>query len=189
MDYKVFLGLAAAVIGLAAYAYYFRSILSGKTKPHVFTWLVWSLIMAVVFAAQVQSGAGPGAWVTGITALCTFVVAASALKNATKDIRPFDWFCFAGALFGVVLWIATKNALLAVITVTIVDAIAFLPTFRKAYHKPFEENAAAFALNSLKFVFGLAALENYALTTWLYPASLVLTNGVFTIMLLIRRRA
>ncbi|MBS3070323.1 hypothetical protein J4220_02340, partial [Candidatus Micrarchaeota archaeon] len=56
------------------------------------------------------------------------------------------------------------------------------------YRKPFEENATAFALNSLKFIVGLAALETYALATWLYPASLVLTNGAFALMLLLRRR-
>ena len=188
MEYKILLGLAAAGVGIAAYAYYFRGILAGKTKPHVFTWLIWSLITSIVFAAQVQKGAGPGAWVTGVTALCTFLVAAIACKSGRKDIRLLDWFCLAGALLGLGLWITTNDPLSAVVTVTLVDAIAFLPTFRKAYHKPLEENATAFALNSLKFVFGLAALESYSLATWLYPASLVLTNGAFALMLLLRRR-
>ena len=188
MEYKILLGLAAAGVGIAAYAYYFRGILAGKTKPHVFTWLVWALITSIVFAAQVQKGAGPGAWVTGVTALCTFLVAAIAFKSGYKDIRLLDWFCLAGALLGLGLWITTKDPLSAVVTVTLVDAIAFLPTFRKAYRKPFEENATAFALNSLKFIVGLAALETYALATWLYPASLVLTNGAFALMLLLRRR-
>ena len=69
------------------------------------------------------------------------------------------------------------------------DACGFIPTFRKAFHKPHEETLMEYALSVVKFTIALFALESFNLTTWLYPASLVLTNGLFVAMLLGRRRS
>ena len=91
-------------------------------------------------------------------------------------------------MVGVAVWIKTDNPLSAVVLVTIIDAIAFVPTFRKSYYKPNEETLIQYALASLKWVIGLFAIESLSLTTGLYPISLVATNGAFVVMALIRRR-
>ena len=43
LEYKIILGVAAVLIGIAAYIAYFRNIFAGKTKPHAFSWLVWGI--------------------------------------------------------------------------------------------------------------------------------------------------
>ena len=72
--------------------------------------------------------------------------------------------------------------------ITVIDALGFVPTFRKSYSRPFEETAVTYAISGLKFVVAILALENLSLVTWLYPASLVLMNGLFVGMVLTRRR-
>jgi len=37
----------------------------------------------------------------------------------------------------------------------IIDAVAFVPTFRKAYFHPDTENASTYALSGIKFIFSL----------------------------------
>jgi len=189
MDYKVVLGLAAIAAGIAGYIPYFWTIFKGQTKPHMFSWLVWFLLEAIAFFALLSAGAGPGAWVLGVTAVLCFCVFILSIKRGEKNITTVDRLSFVGALLGVALWILTKNPLSAVILITITDFLGFVPTFRKSYNKPYDENIALYGLSFLKQIFSVMALASYKFTVILYPASLVLTNAVFAIMVLIRRKS
>jgi hypothetical protein len=185
---KTALGILATVMAFVSYIPYIRNMLSGKTKPHAFSWLVWGMLTAIAFVGQVSEGAGPGAWVTGFTACVSFFIFVTALRTGEKDIAKSDWLSLVGAGIAMLLWWATSDPLIAVILITVIDALGFFPTFRKSYHKPYEETAITFAISGLKFVVAIIALENLTPTTWLYPASLVLMNGIFVVMLLIRRK-
>src|SRR3989344_7062194 len=140
-DSKTLLGILATVIGIIGYIPYFVDIFRGKTKPHVFSWFVWTLLTSIAFFAQVAGDAGPGAWVTGLTAMVCLVITLLAFTRGEKEITRLDWMSFVGALLGIILWIKNQDPLPSVILVTLVDAIAFIPTFRKSYHKPNEETA------------------------------------------------
>ena len=183
------LGFLAVVIGLLGYVFYIRGIIKGEVKPHAFTWFVWGLLTAIGFIAQVVAGGGPGAWVTGMTALMSFIFAVIGLGASSRVyIAKSDWIFFISALVAIPVWYFTGNPLWSVIIITIVDAIAFAPTFRKAYFHPKTENMYTYLLSGIKFVVGIAALEALTLTTVLYPASLVLANGAFVAMVLWRRK-
>ena len=187
-DHKTILGIVAALIGVVGYIPYYRDILRGTTKPHPFSWIGFALLLGITFFAQVTTNAGPGAWVTGISSLATFGIAILALVKGERDIKAFDWFCFAGGLLGIVLWRATSDPLLAVVIVTVVDAIVFAPTYRKAYLRPQEETESLFVLSVIKYLISVFALGTLNLTTALFPISLVLTNGALVILLSLRRR-
>lgn len=182
------LGLLAVVIGFIGYVPYFKTIFNGKTKPHAFTWLVWGLLTAIAFAGQVAGDGGAGAWVTGFTALISFIIFGLALVKGKRDFPLADWLCLGGCMAALALWAITNDPLLAVILITIIDALAFAPTFRKSYSKPYSEPAFTYSLSGLKFLIALFALEEVSMVTALYPASLVVANGGFVIMLLIQRK-
>jgi hypothetical protein len=184
------LGILAVALGLFGYVFYVKGILKGEIKPHAFTWFVWGLLTAIAFFAQTAKGGGPGAWVTGVTALCSFVFAAIGLSESSRVlIAKSDWIFFIVALSAIPIWRFTGNPLWAVVLITITDAIAFAPTFRKAYRHPHTEPASTYSLSGLKFVLGLLALQSFTWTTALYPASLVFANFAFVLMLLWRRQA
>lgn len=187
-DYKLILGGLAVVIAFIGYFFYIRDIVRGKTKPHAFSWLMWGLLEAVAFFAQIAKDGGAGSWVTGAGALIAIGVSIVGFVQKEKDIKFVDWLALSGGLIGIVLWQVTSNPLLAVISVTVADAVAFVPTFRKGYHKPQEETLIEYALSSVKWGIGIFALQSLNLTTWLYPASLIITNGSFVVMAAIRRR-
>lgn len=188
MDYKIILGTIASIVSLIGYVPYIRDIFRKKTKPHVFSWLVWSFSAGIVFFAQVVKGAGSGAWAMGIAVVVSFSIAVLAAFKGEKKITFLDWLAFSGALVGLVAWILTDNPLFAVILVTITDALAFIPTFRKAYYKPYEETLFTWFIASTKFIIVLFAMNTYNATTLLYPIYLTLSNGAFTSMLVVRRR-
>ncbi len=183
------LGILAVIIGFIGYVPYFQTIFSGKTKPHAFTWLVWGTLTAIATAGQVAGGGGAGAWVTGFTALISFTIFGLALARGVKDFPLSDWLCLAGCFLAAVLWAVTNDPLTAVILITIIDAVAFIPTIRKSYYKPDSEPAFTYAMSGLKFFIGILALQQLSLVTVLYPASLVLANGGFVLMLWVRKRS
>lgn len=188
MDYKSILGITAVVLGFIGYFPYVRDTLRGTTRPHLFSWIVWGVIEATAFFAQMVSGAGAGAWATGVSAVVAFFIAGVAFTHADKQIVLFDWFALAGAFIGIVLWRLTANPLLAIISVTIADGLGFVPTFRKAYAKPHEETVTEYIFSSIKFIVALPALGTFTFTTMLYPIYCVGMNAAFAIMALVRRK-
>ncbi len=183
------LGGIAVALGLFGYVFYVRGILQGKVKPHAFSWFVWGILTAIAFVAQIADGGGAGAWVTGVTALCSFGFALVGLGASSRIlIAKSDWIFFIASLLTIPIWYFSGNPLWSVIIITIVDAAAFAPTFRKAYFSPETENGWTYTLSGLKFVVAMFALESFTWTTALYPASLVLANLAFVLMLVSRRQ-
>lgn len=185
---KVFLGSLAILIAIYSYIPYFRNILRGKTKPHAFSWFIWSLLTGIAFFAQIADKGGPGAWVTGFTALVCFFFFILALNRGEKNIVWLDWLSLIGALVALAIWTLTSDPLLSVILITVIDGLGFIPTFRKSFNKPNEETALTYSLSAIKFAIAIAALDNVTIVTTLYPASLVIMNGLFVVMVLMRRK-
>ncbi len=187
-DWQTVAGVVAVGLGALGYVFYVRGILRGEVKPHSFSWFVWGLLTAIGFVAQVVGGGGAGTWVTGFTAVASFGFALVGLGASSRVyITKSDWVFFICALAAIPVWYFTGNPLWSVVMITVIDAAAFVPTFRKAYFHPETENAWTYTFSSIKFVFGLAALSMFSWTTVLYPASLILANGVFVCMLLWKR--
>lgn len=180
--------ILASLLGLYAFYPYIRDILRGKTHPHVFSWVVWGLLMIIAFFAQVSEEAGPAAAVTGIFALLNLVVVALALRHGERTITRGDWVMLATALLAIPLWLATKNPVWSVVLISMIDVVAFIPTFRKSWGKPGEETLQTYILCGASFALSLLVVEAVNLSTILYPATLMTTNAVFVAMVALRRR-
>jgi len=188
MDFKVIIALVSVALTLFGYSFYFRDIFANKTKPHAYSWLVWASLTAIAFFGQVADGGGPGAWVTATTALVSFVIFGLAIKKGEHNITVSDKLNLAGAGLALLVWFFTEDPVFSIILITVIDFLGFVPTIRKSYSKPHEETLIHYVFAGLKFVLAIIALDNYSLTTWLYPASLVVANLFFVPMLVIRRR-
>jgi hypothetical protein len=187
-DAKTIFGYVGILLLVAGYVPYIRDVFRGTTKPHAFSWFIWSILNVIVLAAQMMNDAGPGAWVTAGTGIACFMIFLFALIKGDRHFAPIDWLFLGAAGISLALWRLTNNALLAVILVTIADAIGFLPTFRKGFHKPQEETLSLYVLSTLKSAAGVLALSSYGWITALHPASLIVSNTLCAIMLIIRRR-
>jgi hypothetical protein len=188
MDIKILLATIAVAMTLVGYFYYFKDIFAGKTKPHAFTWLVWASLTAIGFAGQISDDGGAGAYITAVTAAMSFVIFFLALFRGEKEITRSDWLSLAGAAAALLIWFLTDNPLLAIILITLVDFLGFVPTIRKSIRKPHEETLISYVLAGLKFILAIIALDNYSIVTVLYPASLVFANLLFVLLLISKRR-
>ncbi len=82
-----------------------------------------------------------------------------------------------------------KNPTISVILVTIIDFVAFLPTYRKSYEEPHTETITTYFLSGASSLVALFALAEYSVATSLYVSSLVITNAVVVVILVIRRKS
>ncbi len=189
MNDKELLSAIAITLTFIAFFPYIRSILQGKTKPHVFSWVIWGSTTFIVFLAQFADKGGAGAWVTGVSGIITLYIAILAyIKRSDISITRTDWLFFTLAMMSLPFWYFTSDPLWAVIILTTVDALGFGPTIRKAHAQPFEENMTFYMLFVPRNIIAIAALEHYSLTTVLFPIVTAIACFMLILMIVYRRR-
>ena len=187
-SYKVLFSGIAFALTIVLFVPYIRSILKGETIPHVFSWTIWAFGTFVVFLAQLSDGGGLGAWPIGLSACITGVVAILAFtRRGESSITKLDWTFFVLAMAAIPSWVLTSDPMWAVILLTTADLLGFGPTIRRGYEHPHQEHAGFFAFGALRNVFVVLALENYSVTTVLFPAGVGLACLVVA-GLFVRRR-
>ncbi|PPE74930.1 hypothetical protein C3942_04430 [Solimonas fluminis] len=186
---KELLSAAGIALTLAIFLPYALSVHRGRTRPHVFSWVIWALGTFVVFLAQLAGGAGIGAWPIGVSGLITMAIAVLAWRRrADLEITRGDRLFFAAALAALPCWLLTSDPLWAVVILTGVDLAGFGPTFRKAWQRPCEEPLWFYALGAVRNLLVLLALERCSATTALFPAAVGLACVALVILLAWRRR-
>lgn len=188
MAIKYFLGSLAVILSFVGYVPYLRDTVKGKTKPHIYSWLLWGFVSLIAFGLQVSKNAGAGSWVTLAVAIVCFVIAAFALKNGKKDITKADTVFFILAWVAVVFWLIAKQPVLSVILISLVDLLGFVPTIRKSWIKPHSETLFTYILNTFRHGISILALQSYSIVTWLFPGTWAVANGLFSVMLILKRK-
>ncbi len=180
MDFKVIFGIIAAALALISSIIYIKDIFRGNTKPHTYTWLIWSIVTTIAFFGQWVSGGGPGSWATGVSAVVTIFTLLLSLKGnyGTKDITNFDKVCLILALVSILPWLLAKSVLWSVILATLIDLIAFFPTMRKTWNAPHSESLGSMYVDAIKHSLSMFSMGRYSLLNLIYPASVLLTKFV-----------
>lgn len=189
MEIKFIFGIASSIIAVICFVPYIKDILARKTEPHMYSWLVWTILQVVGVMAQIKDGAGYGAWALAVGATFCFLIFLLSFKYGTKNISRFDIACLLASFCALVVYLFIANPVWAIIAVALIDFVGFLPTFRKGYEEPFTETLSTFVLSAIANCLSLVAVQNYNVTTVLYLVSLLLTNSSFAIMIASRRRA
>ena len=189
LDLKNVIAFIAVVLTFAGYIPYLRDLLKGKTVPHLYSWFLWCLVTTLVFALQLVGGAGIGAFVTLAAALmCIVVIFLGFRQEAKIKITLSDTLFLVLALVALGFWLVAKQPVISAILATLIDLLAFVPTIRKSWSLPHSETVSFYALNTFRFGLAFFSLHQYSLQTALYPATWLVANGLFAVMLVVRRQ-
>jgi hypothetical protein len=188
MNVHTFFAVIASAIAIISYIPYIRDIRAKKTRPHIFSWFVWTLMTAIYFFAQLSGGEGVGVLASGFTTVISIYIILASLRQAEKSIKPLDWVCFVISLLALLMWLITSTPVYSVALISFSDLMAFVPTFRKSFVDPYSETLATFLLSAVKHVLIVFSLESITFTTSFYTFYLIVINIVFVAMLIIRRR-
>jgi hypothetical protein len=188
MDYHKILGIISAGLQFYCFVPYLMATFRHTVKPHVFTWLIWGLISAITCIIQLSEGAGAGTWLLAVNATASFLIAGMSVKHGKTNITKGDWVCLFAALVTIPLWLLMKQALGSIMILWLINNIAFWPTIRKSWSRPFDESAQLFFLGGVASLLATIAVERVAFITLFFPAWLVISNLGFVALILLRRR-
>lgn len=189
MSQEIFFFLLSVAASVVRYGTYCLSIYRRETRPHVFTWFNWGLVVAIGAYAQFQLKGGPSVWGLVLVAASTFTISFWALFVGEKNITRSDWIAFGGALSVIIFWRLTDNPVVAVVLLIIIDIFSYWPTIRKSWNDPWGEPPKSYFWAGLRYFFLLFAVPHPTLSRLLYPFWLMATDWAFMLYVIFRRKA
>jgi len=154
----VFIGTIIGAIGSLAYLI---DTVKGKVKPNRVSFLLWSIVPFIAFAAQVKQGVGLESLMTfstGFLPLTTFI-ASFVNKKAEWKVTRYDLICGFLSIVGLILWMITKVGNVAIFFSIVADGFAAVPTIVKAYKYPDTELAWPWIATSFGVVLTLLTIK------------------------------
>ncbi|OGH90129.1 MAG: hypothetical protein A2537_03605 [Candidatus Magasanikbacteria bacterium RIFOXYD2_FULL_36_9] len=185
---KNIIGIIAVLLTFVGYAPYVSDLLKGKTRPHIFSWLIWVISTSIIYALQVSAGAGLGSLVTLTVAIISLFIFIIGFKNGKKDIKIVDVLFLVLALLAIPLWLIVKQPVLSIILLSAIDMLGFAPTVRKSWNDPYSETLSFYIITTFRHGLSVVALAQYNIITVLFPVSWVVANALFSVVLIIRRK-
>lgn len=189
MVYKELFNAIAIILTVVSFYPYIRSIYKGETKPHYFSWVIWGLTTTLSAFTELAGGGSIGAYSVLLSGILCFYTAYLAYKQERAyKIDLNDWFFFYAALGSLVVWFFTGNPLWAAIILTLVDGFGFVPTFKKAFYYPQEENLSFYVIITIRNFFAIFAMEHYNVTTTLFLWVITILGIILILFILYRRQ-
>lgn len=168
LDWKLITAFAATAFGIASFVPYVIEIFAGKTKPHAYTWLIWGITQGTATFAVFKGGGGAVGYTLILLTALIFAIFLLSLKYGTKNIKRSDTITLAFALLAVIVWWQLDNPVLAVLMVTAIDGVGYLPTYRKLLTEPWSESFLAWIFCCVSYSLSLLSLSEYNVLTVSY---------------------
>ncbi len=182
------LGILSAIVFAIAYIPYIVSIGKGRTKPHPFSWLLWSLIGVISAYFYVRVGAVETLPFAFAGAVLPFIVAVISFRNWEGGFSNFDYLCLALSASAIIAYILFHSAAISLTLSLCADSIAFLPTMRKTFFSPSSESIGSWGLFLLSYALSLlAAIPRFSYGVVIFPAYLTFC-GIVMCLLILRGR-
>lgn len=188
MEIKLFIALTAALITVVAYYPYVRDIFKRKTKPHAYTWLIWGITQGTAAVILLYGGGKFGVISLILGTLLVSFVFLLSLKYGTKNITKSDTAILIAALFAIVVWWQLNNPVLAVLMVSAIDGLGYIPTYRKSWVAPWSETLSFWFAMVVVNILILLSLSEYNILTVMYVSTLAVANAVELGLCIMRRK-
>nr|WP_175801088.1 hypothetical protein [Burkholderia anthina] len=183
------LGVIGSAVSLLAAIPYALAIYRRTVRPHLFTWLVWSVVTAIAAAGQFVAGAGPSAWCTAAIAVTCFLTFVASIFRGERSWTRIDWLFLCAALSAIPLWMLTDDPTISICLVTLIELAGLGPTVRKTLRDPWSESLAYFALCVLKYALALLALSRWNVAVAFYPSVNIIASIGICALMIVRRQA
>jgi hypothetical protein len=188
MDIKIVFTIIATIIGIIAFLPYLRDIFLRKTKPHAYTWLIWTITQITAIVGILLGGGGWGALNLIVGTLFVISIFLFSLKYGSKNITRLDTIILITALLAIIIWWRLNQPLIAIIMVSVIDFLGYIPSFRKSYQEPWSETLSFWLACSLSNIFAILALSDYNFLTVTYIATITVANVLLFLFCLFRRK-
>ncbi|MGH9108729.1 MAG: hypothetical protein ACRDY3_04550 [Acidimicrobiales bacterium] len=172
--------ILGAVLSLLGEAFYIRDTLAGRTRPNRVTWLLWGVAPMLAFAGEVKAGVGLRALMAFSVGLGPLLVFAASFVNrgAVWRISRLDWACGVLSVAGTVVWLTSRQGMVAIGAAIGADALAAVPTLRKSWREPESESANAYWGSLANAVITLLTVTAVTAAVVTFPLYIALVTGI-----------
>lgn len=188
MDIKLIFAIISAVIQATGYLFYFRDIVTKKSNPHAYSWLIWAITQTT---AALGVFYGNGGWGGTYLVLNTLFVAAIfflSLKFGTKNITRSDTVVLITALMAIFVWWQLHQPVISILMVTGIDTLGSVPSIRKSFVEPWSETLIFWLLVTIAGILGVLAIKEYNfMSTFYIVISVVAPDSAILLICFIRR--
>lgn len=158
MTFTAVAAFLSTVLGIYCAVPYIISIIKGQTKPHQFSWLVFSIMNGIVFISQLLEGGRGSVIVYGIFFVGSSINFLLSLKYGVRDTSKWDKLLFGFALATIAIWALTRSNEIAIWLTILIDIFATSMIILKLRSEPHSEAAYPWILATAATGFGLLTL-------------------------------
>lgn len=185
---KLISAITAIALIIVGFCPYFRDIYKRKTTPHLYTWLIWGITQSIATVASWYGGGKFGAISFAMETILVIAIFCLTFRYGTKNITKSDKISLIVALLAIFVWRQSDNPLIALLMVTAIDAIGYIPTLRKSFVEPWSETLSFWAVMAIANVFIIASSAEYNSLTVTYAAMRLVANATVWMICFFRRR-
>ena len=139
-------------------------------------------------ALQVYGGAGVGSAITFTASSICGAIFVLSFWYGEKSITKMDFVFLLMSMVALALWVFVDRPVWSVILLSATDLIAFFPTVRKTWHKPWNETLFTWEITAFRHCLSFLALEKFNILTMSYPLIWIFGNLAFCMMIISRRK-
>ena len=173
-----YLVIIAAVASSLAAVVYIRSMFVGSTKPNRVSWLMWAIAPSIAAAAALSNGVGWAVLPVFMAGFSPFLIfmASFFTNKAYWYLSTFDYVCGVLSGFTLIMWWLTKDHNVAIVFAIVSDALASIPTLKKAWTNPETESVWPFIIGVFGAASSLAVATLWTFSEYAFPSYLVIVN-------------
>lgn len=187
MDYHFILGVLAGVASLLFAIPYNISILKKETKPNMASWIIWNITNIILFASYFSVGARSTIFVPLVYLLNGFITLALSFKYGIFSWSKLEYASLGVAALALLGWFATKNPLVALLLVILMDVSAYIPTIKKIFIYPKSESQLAWFGCFLGSLINFAAIDSLSFGIVIYPVIVLIMNSYTFVLIYFKR--
>jgi hypothetical protein len=173
----IYLGTA---IGAAGALVYLRDTLRGTTQPNRVTWLLWAVAPLLAAAVEFSEGAGLRALPTFMVGFMPLLIFIGSFHNsaAVWKVRRMDYACGAFSVVGTIIWLVTRNGVLAISAAIAADFLAGVPTLMKSWTHPQTETVHSYVGALISMIVLLLMVDQWTFDVVAFPLFVACTATV-----------
>lgn len=155
--------IVGTLIGAVGSIGYLIDTVKGNVRPNRVSFLLWSIVPCIAFAAQLNEGVGMESLMTLSTGLLPLMIFFASFVNKKSEWKStqFDVICGVLSFLGMILWLVTKVGNIAIAFSILADGLAAIPTIVKAYKYPDTETAWPWITTPVGIVVTLMTLTEF----------------------------
>lgn len=177
------IGIIAGILALAGYIPYIIGILRGKTRPNKASWIIWTVVGALLAFSYMAEGDQNAIWLPLGYFLGPLIVAIMSLRYGYSEWSRLDKICLVAAIISIVPWLLSSDATITLLINVLIDSLGAVPTIVKTYHEPETEDFTAWVVFFIANTLQLFAISTLNLTI-LYPIYLFILAGSIVALIL-----